>query len=99
MYRDGEDNQARTKATDDLVPYRYLVKLQKEMIELSQKHEHSKREHAVLRKQVAREVDRLVRRRGSFSHRLRRTTAKFITRLPGFTVIPIALKAINSKSA
>ena len=99
MFRCGNDMDKGLRATDALAPYHRLIKLQKEMIALSQKHEHSKREHAVLRKQVAREVDRLVRRRASFSHRLRRSTVKFLAQLPGFTVIPIALKAINSKSS
>ncbi len=97
MYRDGEENQRGIKVTDDLTPYRRLIELQKEMIALSQKHEHSKREGTVLREQVAREVEMLVRRRASFSQRLRRSTAKFITRLPGFAFILIALKTINLK--
>ncbi len=84
MYRDGEENQPGHRVADDLTPYRRLVELQKEMIALSQKHEHSKREGAELREQVAREVEMLVRRRASFSQRLRRSTAKFIARLPGF---------------
>ncbi len=97
MYRDGEENQMGKRVADDLTPYRRLIELQKEMIALSHKNEHSRRERAVLREQVAREVGLLVRRRASFSHRLRRSTAKFITRLPGFAFIPIALKTINSK--
>jgi len=97
MYRSGEEKQVGKRVTDDLTPYRRLIELQKEMIKLSQKHEHSKREHDVLRKRVAREVDRLVRRRASLSQRLRRSTAKLIMRLPGFAFVPIALKTINPK--
>lgn len=97
MYWDGEENQRGIKVADDLTPYRRLVELQKEMIALSQKHEHSKREGARLREQVAREVEILVRRRVSFRQRLRRSTTKFITRLPGFAFILVALKTINPK--
>jgi hypothetical protein len=97
MYWDGEANQLGKRVVADLTPYRRLIELQKEMIELSQQHEHSKRQHDALRKQVARELEQLVRRRTSLGHRLRRSTARFITRLPGFAMIPIALKTINPK--
>lgn len=97
MYRAGEEKQMGNRLVDDLMPYRRLIELQKEMIALSQKHEHSKREHDVLRKLVACELDLLVRRRASLSQRLRRATAKFITRLPGFAFILIALKTINPR--
>ena len=100
MYWGGEGNQKGSKVEDDLAPYRRLVELQKEMIALSQKHEHSKREGAGAEEQVAREVEILVRRRASFSQRLRRSTSKFITRLPGFAVVLVcALKTINSKTS
>ena len=97
MYRDGERNQMGTPVTDDLEPYRRLIELQKEMIKLSQKHAHTKREHDRLRAQVAREVSRLIRRRASFSTRLRQSTTRVITRLPGFAWLPLALKPTNPK--
>ena len=97
MERAGEDKQMGKRVADDLTPYRRLIELQKEMIACSQQHAHSKREQDVLRKQVARELDRLIRRRGTLRHRLRRSTARLITRLPGFALIPMALKTMNSK--
>ncbi len=97
MYRDGEENQTGHRVVDDLTPYRRLVELQKEMIALSRKNEHSRRERAVLREQVAREVAMIVRRRTSFRHRLRRSTTQFITRLPGFGLLPNVLKTLTPK--
>lgn len=47
--------RARSEATD-LESYRRLIELQKQMIELSQQHERSRRECEALRETVAREV-------------------------------------------
>ena len=97
MYRGGEEIQVGKNGADDLTPYRRLIELQKEMIAFSQKHEHSKRQRAVPREQVAREVAMIVRRRTSLRRRLRRSTTRFIMRLPGFAFIPVARKTINPK--
>lgn len=82
---------------DGLESYRRLIKLQKQMVEMSQQHQISKRQRDSLREQVAREAASLARRRESLGHRLRRSTARFITRLPGFALIAVALKAANPK--
>jgi len=97
MDRYGDVDQMGRRRAADLTPYRRLVELQKEMISLSRKNEHSRRERAVLREQVAREVAMIVRRRTSLRLRLRRSTTQFITRLPGFGLLPNVLKTLNPK--
>ena len=70
--------------TEDLEPYRRLVELQKQMIELAQQHEQSKRKRDALRELMERAVaDRLPGRRG-LRHRLQQSAAKLLQRVPGF---------------
>jgi len=72
-------------AAKDLEPYRRLVDLQKQMIELAQQHEQTKRRRDALHEQMAREAaDRRPVRHG-LRHRLRRSAAKLLKRVPGFS--------------
>jgi len=59
-----------------------VVELQKQMIELAQQHEQSKRRRDALREQMMREVtDRRPGRRG-LRHRLQQSAAKLLKRMP-----------------
>lgn len=80
MHRDGEADQKGSKVAEDLEPYRRLIELQKQMIELSQQHEQAKRERDTLREEVAREVADHVRARKSLRHRIQRSAVKLLRR-------------------
>ena len=83
MARYWNDKAEEKTAGDDLEPYRRLVELQKQMIELAQRHEQSKRRRDALREQMVREVaDRQPGRRG-WHRRLRQSAAKLLKRVPG----------------
>ncbi len=56
MLRDDEQLERAKPEATGLESYRRLIELQKQMIELSQQHERSRRECEVLRDVVAREV-------------------------------------------
>jgi hypothetical protein len=84
MARHWNNNSGEKTVADDLEPYRRLVELQKQMIELAQLHEHSKRKRDALHEQMVREVvDRRRRRRG-WQHHLQQSAAKLLQRVPGF---------------
>jgi hypothetical protein len=71
MARNGKDAQVSDLVRNDLEPYRRLVELQKQMIELAQQHEQSRRECDALRVQVAKEIAQCLREKSGFNHRLR----------------------------
>jgi hypothetical protein len=73
------------QAVDGFEPYRRLVELQKQMIELAQQNEKTERECAALRDQVARELAARQQARRSLRHRLRQKAGKVLKRLPGFS--------------
>ncbi len=70
--------------TEDLEPYRRLVELQKQMIELAQQHEHSKRKRDALREQMTHEAMSQGAGHRGLRHRLQRSAARFLKRVPGF---------------
>lgn len=64
MLRDDEQLERAKPESPGLESYRRLILLQKQMIELSQQHEESKRHRDALRESVARDVaDQLLARR------------------------------------
>jgi hypothetical protein len=71
MLRNGDEPRNRRQVAKDLEPYRRLVELQKQMIELAQQHQQSRRECEVLRAQVAREIAARLRQKRGLNHRLR----------------------------
>ncbi len=85
MARYWNDKAEGKTVGDDLEPYRRLVELQKQMIELAQQHEQTKRRRDALREQMVREVTgkRPVRR--GLRHRLQQSAAKLLQRVPGLT--------------
>ena len=97
MLRGRNENPGMKKVADDLEPYRRLVELQKQMIELAQQHEQSKRRRDALREQMVREVtDRRPVRRG-LRHRLQQSAAKLLKRVPGFAPGKTNFGALNYK--
>ena len=83
--RDVLKNEGLNTGAKDLEPYRRLVELQKQMIELSQQHDHTKRRRDALREQMTREaVARKPVRRG-LRHHLQRSAASLLKRVSGFT--------------
>lgn len=76
-----EDKAERTKSeATDLESYRRLIELQKQMIELSQHHERSRRECETLRSVVTREAQS--RRRQGTGARLMASAARLFRRFP-----------------
>jgi hypothetical protein len=84
MSRGRNENPGMKKVGDDLAPYRRLVELQKQMIELAQQHEQSKRRRDALRDQMVREVIGQQPVRRGLRHRLQRSGVKLLKRVPGF---------------
>ena len=68
MFQDEGKNEAAKLVAADREPYRRLIDLQKQMIELVQQHERTKRECTALREQLLEEMTRP--RRWSWSMRL-----------------------------
>jgi hypothetical protein len=78
--------------SDGLEAYRRLIELQKQMIELGQQHEQSKRECHALRELVALEVEGSKLTRQSVRQRLRESAARLWRRMPG---LPVAAGTLN----
>lgn len=78
MLRDDDKLEGTNPGATGLESYRRLIELQKQMIELSQQHEQSRRECEALREVVAREV---AERRGAMG-RLKGSAVKWFTRTP-----------------
>lgn len=71
MSRQGKDVQPDNRVGSNLEPYRRLVELQKQMIELAQQHERARRECEALRAQIADEVAMSARDKRVLNHQLR----------------------------
>ena len=79
---DKQLERAKPEATG-LESYRRLIELQKQMIELSQHHEQSRRECEALRDAVARELAEQFGERQSVGRRLRASAIKLLKQSPG----------------
>ena len=93
---EGDSLRGKPKASS-LESYRRLIDLQKQMIELSREHEETKRECAVLREQVARDITKRSRERKKLQHRIQHSAGKLLKRLPGWGSIETKFGVINSK--
>jgi len=82
MARSDEKLEGARPEETGLESYRRLIELQKQMIELSQHHERSRRECDALRDVVAREVAEQIRLRQSPGARLRASAVKLFKRSP-----------------
>jgi hypothetical protein len=78
MARSDDKLEMAKPVATDLESYRRLIELQKQMIELSQHHERSRRECEALREVVAREVAE----RRSVAGRLRNSAGKLLKSSP-----------------
>ena len=74
MFQGEEKVRPARQAADDLEPYRRLIELQKQMIDLVQKREQALRDCELLRDQMARESAWLMRPRQNLGQRVRRST-------------------------
>ncbi|HTY87812.1 MAG TPA: hypothetical protein VMB80_10135 [Candidatus Acidoferrum sp.] len=91
------DIPGEKSVADDLEPYRRLVELQKQMIELAQQHERTRRRRDALHEQLAHDAARRRHERDGWRHRLQRSAANFLKRVPGLAVEKPALAALNDK--
>jgi hypothetical protein len=82
MLRDDDKLERAKPEVTGLESYRRLIELQKQMIELSQQHERSRREYDALRDVVAREVAGQARGRQSTVARWRISAGKWFKRSP-----------------
>jgi ribosomal protein S3 len=82
---------------DGLASYRRLIELQKQMIELSQKHELSKRECNALREQVAREVAQRLHNRRTWRRRMQQSARRILQRVPGFASVEMNFSETNHR--
>jgi hypothetical protein len=79
MFQEEEKTEAAKPVPDNLEPYRRLIDLQKQMIELVHQHERTKREYAALREHLLEEMTRPRRRRWNWR--------QGISRLNGFAIV------------
>ena len=86
MIRDRNENAGLNAVAGDLEPYRRLVDLQKQMIELAQQHEQSRRKRDALHEQMVRDAANRRHDRRSLRHRLQRSAAKLLKRVPGLAL-------------
>jgi hypothetical protein len=91
----GDALRAKPRAKS-LESYRRLVELQKQMIELSQQYEQSKRECAALREQVQREITQPARG-NKLPRRLQQTAGRLLKRVPGWGSIEARFSTFNHK--
>jgi DNA repair ATPase RecN len=85
MFQDKREIQTAKAVDDNLEPYRLLIELQKQMIELVRQHETTRRECAALREQLLDEMAQPRRRQrlGQGIGLLRRSWAAWKSRLEG----------------
>jgi uncharacterized coiled-coil DUF342 family protein len=97
MSRGRNENSSGKTAVKDLEPYRRLVELQKQMIELAQHHDQTKRRRDDLHEQMAREIDSRRPVRRGLRHRLQRSAARLLKRVSGLTAEKAGPAASNHK--
>lgn len=96
MGRNQKSPRPARQITDDLEPYRQLIKIQKQLVKMARKHEKTRRECEVLREEMARELLELSAKESKSPTRLRARAMKFIQRLPRSVAADI-LRALNRK--
>ncbi len=97
MFQVVEEVQSSHQVENDLEQYRRLVELQKQMIKLARENEKAKRECAVLREKVAREVvARMARRK--MSQRLKKKAKRILKQLPKFVMPQLSSATMKEAS-
>jgi hypothetical protein len=76
MSRNGKDVRVGKRVGNNLEAYRRLVELQKQMIELAQKHEQARRECEALRAQIEHEVAGSLRDKRILDRQLRAAVSR-----------------------
>jgi hypothetical protein len=99
MARHWNDKAEAKTVGDDLEPYRRLVELQKQMIELAQQHEQSKRRRDAVHELMVREVMNRRHRRRGWRHHLQQSAANLLKRVPGFAPGKPDLNGFNNKQS
>jgi len=97
MFQGEEQSSGVEPAGDGLESYRRLIELQKQMIELSQKHEQSKHAYAALRKLVASEIAKPLVARRPLRHRLKQSASRLLNHVPGFASVSANLRSFGRK--
>jgi len=95
----GGDNEhsGKKSAAKDIEPYRRLVDLQKQMIELAQQHELTKRRRDSLREQITREAVGHRHNRRGLRHRLQQAGARVLKRMARLVAVNTGSGASNHK--
>lgn len=97
MARSGKEYPGVKPVAEDLEPYRRLVELQKQMIELAEQHEQTRRKRDALREQMAHAVPGRPPGHRGLRHRLQRSAVKFLRHVPGFPTGKTGLDPVNTK--
>lgn len=84
---------------DDLLPYRRLVELQKQMIEMAHQHEQARRACHGLREQMAMEIIARQRARQSRRYRLQQSALGLFKRLASIALVAAQLNPFRSTPA
>jgi predicted nucleic acid-binding Zn-ribbon protein len=85
------------QVADDLEPYRRLIEIQKQVMDLSKKHEATRREFDALRERVARELTEAPRAKNGVPQRLRRSMSKLLKQLSRITTTEKPARILNHK--
>ena len=97
MARGKEMLQNRKQVADDLEPYRRLIEIQKQVMDLSKKNEANRREFDALRERVARELTEAQRPKAGVHQRLRRSVSKLLKQLSRITTAEKPARTLNHK--
>ena len=84
MTRGRNEHSGANKAAMDIEPYRRLVDLQKQMIELAEQHELTKRRRDSLREQITRDAAHRQHARRGLRHRFQQAAARLLKQVSGF---------------
>jgi predicted nucleic acid-binding Zn-ribbon protein len=97
MTRGKEMLKSGKQVADDLEPYRRLIEIQKQVMDLSKKHEATRREFDALRERVARELTEAPRPKAGVHQRLRRSVSKLLKQLSRITTAQRPARILNPK--
>jgi len=97
MARSGKENPGLMMVAEDLEPYRRLVELQKQMIELAEQHEQTKRKRDALRELMAHAVPGRSPGHRGLRHRLQRSAVQWLKHVPGFANGKSRLDTVSAK--
>ena len=97
MARGKEMLKSGKQVADDLEPYRRLIEIQKQVMDLSKKHEATRREFDALRERVARELTEAPRPKTGVHQRLRRSVSKLLKQLSRITTAQRPVRTLNPK--